>query len=249
MENPRRGEVRALITAAVAAGVPAGLVFAAAAYFIAMPVLLEAEVFETGVHAGHAAHAVHVAAGAAGAGRLLWGLAGAVGMACGLALVLTPIVRAVGRTDGSDGTSWRAGAAVGALAFLAVFLLPALVTLPGPPGEEHAAPLAARQGAWILSVLLFAAACGAGAWVRGRLRQAGRGPWATGLGAAGAGLLVWAASAGLFLALTGFAPGAEPGPVPDAIAHRFGAAMALSNAFLYAALAALIPPALRRFGR
>lgn len=246
--NRGGGEVRAVITAAVAAGVPAGLVFAAAAYFIALPVLLEAEVFETGLHAGHAAHAIHVVAGAAGAGRLLWGLAGAVGMACGLALVLTPLVRAAGGSRGRGGPGWRAGAGVGALAYLAVFLLPALVTLPGPPGVEHAPTLSARQGAWVLSLLLFAAAWGAAARIRGRLARVGRRPWVPGLGAAGAGLAVWALGMALFLALTGFAPGPEPGPVPDAVAHRFLAAMALSNTFLYAALGGLIPPALRRFG-
>lgn len=231
-----------MIAAAVAAGVPAGLLYAAAAYGIALPVLLEAEGFETGLHAGHTAHAMQVSAGAAGAGRLWWGLAGAVALGCALALVLTPLVRASGH---GRPPGWRAGAAVGALAFLAVFLLPMLVTLPGPPGVESTAALGARQGAWVLSVLLFAAAWGIGAWVRARLAHRGRGISA--LGAAAAGIAVWALGMGLFLALTGYAPGAAPGPVPDAVAHRFAAAMVLANALLCAALGALIPPALRRF--
>lgn len=241
------GELRAVITAAVAAGVPAGLVFAAAAYIVAMPLLLEAEVFESGVHAGHAAHALYVPAAAAGAGRLLWGLAGAVGMGCGLALVLTPLVRMATRAAARTRPGWRTGAAVGGLAFLAVFLLPAVVTLPGPPGVEHAAPLRLRQGAWVVSLLLFAAACAAGTWVRARLARRGRERWASVLGGTGAGLALWACGTGLFLALTGFAPALEAGPVPDAVALRFGAAAVLCNAFLYAALGALIPPALRRF--
>jgi predicted cobalt transporter CbtA len=240
--------VRAVITAAVAAGVPAGLLYAAATYLIAMPLLLEAEVFETGLHAGHAAHAVHVVASTAGAGRLLWGLAGAVGMGCALALVLTPLVRASARAIGRTGApGWRTGAAVGALAFLAVFLLPSLVTLPAPPGVEHGASLSARQGAWVLSLLLFVAAWGTGAWVRGRLRAGRRADIWVNLGAAGAGVAVWAVGMGLFLALTGFAPGPDTGPVPDAVVLRFAAAMTLANAVLYAALGVLIPPALRRF--
>jgi predicted cobalt transporter CbtA len=242
------GQVRAVIAAAVAAGVPAGLVYAAAAYAIAMPVLLEAEVFETGVHAGHAAHAVHVAVAGAGAGRLLWGLAGAVGMACGLALVLTPLVRAIDQAKPDAAPGWRTGAAVGALAFVAVFLLPALVTLPGPPGVEHGPPLGMRQGAWVLSLLLFAAACGAGAWARAVLLRSGRGPREAVLGAAVVGLLVWFAGVGLFLVTTGFDPAPAAGPVPDAVVVRFAAATAVCNALLYAALGAFIPPALRRFG-
>lgn len=234
--------MRAVITAAVAAGVPAGLLYAAVAYVIALPVLLEAEVFEGGTHAGHTAHAAH------GAGRLLWGLVGAVGMGCALALVLTPLVRAGARATGQTGApGWRTGAAVGAVAFLAVFLLPALVTLPAPPGVEHAASLGARQGAWVLSLLLFAGAWGAGAWVRGRLAAGGRGRRAAGLGGIGAGVALWTLGMGLFVALAGFAPGPKAGPVPEAVVARFAAAMALANAFLYAALGAFIPPALRRF--
>jgi len=236
--------VRAVIAAAVVAGVPAGLLYAAAAYGIALPVLLEAEVFETGLHAAHDAHALYVSAGAAGAGRLWWGLAGAVGLGCALALVLTPLVRAAGH---GRPPGWRAGAVVGALAFLTVFLLPMLVTRPGPPGVESTAALGTRQGAWVLSLLLFAAAWWIGTWVRARLTRSRRGTGAAALGGAAVGIAAWALGMGLYLGLTGYAPGAAPGPVPDAVAHRFGAAMVLANALLCAALGALIPPALRRF--
>jgi predicted cobalt transporter CbtA len=217
-------DVRSVIAAAVAAGVPAGLLYALAGYFVAMPPLLEAERFETGVPA------------AMTLGRLLWGLAGAVGVGCALALVLTPIVRATGRPG------WRTGAAVGGLAFLAMFLLPALVTRPGPPGVEHTLGLGVRQGVWLLAVLLFAGAWALGRWVHGRL---GGGRWAL-AGAATAGAVAWAAAMGLFLNATGTLPALAPGHVPAALSGPFAVAMLISNGLLFLGLALLIPVALRR---
>lgn len=227
MESVRgtRVDVRSVIAAAVVAGIPAGLLYALAGYLVAMPPLLEAEWFETGMPV------------AATPGRLLWGLAGSVGVGCAMALVLTPIVRATGRPG------WRTGVGVGALAFVAVFLLPALVTRPGPPGVEHAAALGVRQGVWLLALLLFVAA-----WAAGRelYRQLGQGRGAL-VAAIAAGSLLWAACMGLFLNLTGTFPALEPGMVPDELSARFAAAMVVSNACLYASLGLLIPPALRRF--
>lgn len=218
-------DARALIAAAVAAGIPAGLLFAAAAYGVALPPLLAAETLEQGLSA------------AAGPGRLLWGVAGSVALGTALALVLTPIVRAAGAP------AWRTGLKVGALAFLAVFLLPMLVTRPGPPGVEHAGPLALRQGVWLGTVLLSAGAWGAGLALYRRLRP---GPFAR-AGSAALGALLWGAGLGLLLHLTGFVPGPEPGAVPPALQARFALAMTAANACLFAALGLLIPPALRRF--
>lgn len=215
-----------MVAAAVAAGLPAGLLYAVAAYLLALPPLLEAEAVEAGGPV------------ATGVARLLGGLAGGVGLGCALALVLTPIVRAVGPKG------WRAGAAVGALAFLGLFLLPALVTRPGPPGLDHPGGMGLRQAAWLLSVLLFVAAWGIGARVR---RALGPG-WRAVLGGLAAGAATWGLGMALFLRLTGYAPGAESGPVPADLALRFRVATALANACLFAALAVLIPRALRRFG-
>jgi predicted cobalt transporter CbtA len=222
-------DARSLITAAVAAGIPAGLLFAVAGYLMALPPLLTAETVEQGVPA------------LAGARRLLWGVAGSVALSTALALVLTPIVRAAGAP------ALRTGMKVGALAFVAVFLLPMLVTRPGPPGVEHAGPLALRQGVWLGTVLLSAAAWGAGAWVHRLLtRRFGMCRCAK-LGAAGAGLFLWGVGLALMLHLTGFTPGPEPGAVSPALQARFGTAMVAANACLFAALGLLIPPALRRF--
>lgn len=220
-------DARSLIAAAVAAGVPAGLLFALTGFLMAMPPLLEAEAFEEG---GALPAAADVA-------RLLWGLAGSVGLGTALALVLAPIVRATGAPG------WRTGLAVGALAFLAVFLLPALVTRPGPPGIEHAGPMALRQGFWVAAVAVFAAAWGAGLL---RYRRGAPGS-RTRVRAVGLGVSVWVACMGLLAAVTGFTPGPEAGPVPGPVTARFVAAAAVTNACLFAALGLLIPPALRRF--
>lgn len=220
-----RGELRALITAAVAAGIPAGLLYAVAGYAIAMPTLLAAERLETGAPV------------ALDGLRLLWGLVGALGLGCAVALVLTPLVRLLGNAG------WRTGAAVGALAFLALFLLPALVTRPAPPGVENAGSLGMRQALWLLSLLWFGAAWAAGSRV---YRITGARAWAA-PAAALSGALVWVLGVALFLHLTGGPRGTLPGPVPGALAHRFAVATALTNACLFAALGWLIPRTLRRY--
>jgi predicted cobalt transporter CbtA len=216
-------DARGLIAAAVAAGVPAGLLYAAANQLLAIPPLLRAEAFEG------------PAAGGWDAARALWGLAGSVGLATAFSLVITPVVRALGPP-----TALR-GLLVGAAAFASLLLLPALATRPGPPGLEAAAPLAARQGAWWLAVLASLAAVGLGAAVRrlaGRRRGACVLAWGSGLG-------LWAACAWAYVRTGGAAP-MEAGPVPEAVVTGFREAMLISNGLLFLGLALLIPVALRR---
>lgn len=215
-------DARGLIAAAVAAGVPAGLLYAAANHLLAIPPLLQAEAFEG-------------AAGGWSPARALWGLAGSVGLATAFSLLLTPVVRALGPP-----TAWR-GLLVGVAAFASLLLLPALATRPGPPGMEADATLVVRQGTWLLAVLASLSAVGLGAAVH---RLAGRRPGARMLAWA-AGLGLWAVFAWIFVR-TG---GAAGGPVPAAVTTRFREAALLSNGMLLLGLALLIPVTLKRLAR
>lgn len=89
---------RGLISASVAAGLPVGLLYGAAALLFASPPLEELEVLEHGVRA-----TTHGLTGPLGT------LVGALALAVGLSLILTPIARAFGSP------TWRAGLIASAL--------------------------------------------------------------------------------------------------------------------------------------
>ena len=213
---------RSLITAAVAAGVPAGLLYGLATVFLAGPVLFDAEAFETG--------AALVDRGLA---RTLWTLVGAVAVGTALSLILTPLLRAVGPP------TWKSGLGIGTVAFCILFLGPSVLHGPTPPGSEHAHPVAARQAGWILMVLAFSGIAALTLGWRNRERITG-----TGLGF-GIAVMALAAIGGGWI---GGGMDTVTHLAPDHLVTRFQRTAIVCNMALFLGLAGLIPPALRRLG-
>lgn len=219
--------VRGLIAAAVAAGVPAGLIYAAATLTLASPLLFQAEMFEMGGAVDH------------GAARALWTVVGSVALATAMALILTPVLHA------SGAPTLRQGGAVAALGFIGLILVPGVLMAPVPPGVAHHASVAMRQGNWLAAGIGFVLFCVLASMVcRPLWRRRGARRLALALTALAAGaLLVLHWHGGLGAAGTG------EGPVPEALVARFRHVVSVCNVLLFAALALLMPLALRRLAR
>lgn len=157
--------IRRLLLAAIAAGVLAGVVATVAQSVRVIPLILQAETYETAgataapAHedavgtAAHDRHAHDHGAWAPDDGlerlayTLLANLIAGVGFAC---------VLGAGMMFADHQGSLTSGALWGAAGFLAFTLAPAVGLPPELPGVE-AADLTARQGWWLLTALLTAA--------------------------------------------------------------------------------------------
>jgi cobalt transporter subunit CbtA len=145
---------RQIVFAAAAAGLLGGLLITAMQYVSVIPLILEAETFETAAAhdhgsgqstAGEADAAVAEAEAWApedGLERALYTVAANVLMAIGFALVLAAGFALTGRGG------WRTGVYWGLAGFAAFMLAPAIGLPPEVPGAE-AAPLVERQLWWL----------------------------------------------------------------------------------------------------
>jgi len=155
--------IRNLLLAAIAAGMLAGVVATAAQSVKVIPLILEAETYETAGEAAAAPAHSHDAATPAhshdaeawgpedGIERLAYTLLANILAGVGFACVLGAAIMFSNRQ-----VSLRTGAVWGAAGFLVFSLAPALGLPPELPGTE-AADLTARQGWWILTVVATAA--------------------------------------------------------------------------------------------
>ena len=143
---------RRILSGALVAGLLAGLLAAALQIGTLVPLILDAEVFETGGAVAHA-HAEGAAPHVHAAASELWRHFGTLAMTlvayAGFALVLGAgmalAARAGHRLDARTGALWGLGG------FAAVHLAPAVGLPPELPGADAAA-LGARQAWWVLCV-------------------------------------------------------------------------------------------------
>ncbi|MGH6928018.1 MAG: CbtA family protein [Dongiaceae bacterium] len=142
---------RQIVFAAAVAGLLGGLLITAMQYVSVIPLILEAETFETAAahdhDAGQATTGAAVAeaeawAPADGLERGLYTVAANVLMAIGFALVLAAGFALTGHAG------WRTGLYWGMAGFAAFMLAPAIGLPPEVPGAE-AAPLVGRQIWWL----------------------------------------------------------------------------------------------------
>ena len=155
--------IRNLLLAAIAAGMLAGVVATAAQAVRVIPLILQAETYETAeapvaspTHAHDAAAPAHVHDSEAwapedGLERLVYTLLSNIIAGVGFASVLGAAIMFSNRQ-----VSLKTGAVWGAAGFLVFSLAPALGLPPELPGTE-AAELTARQGWWLLTVVSTAA--------------------------------------------------------------------------------------------
>jgi predicted cobalt transporter CbtA len=214
---------RALIAAALVAGIPAGLIYAFATLTLASPVLFQLEAIELGGQVNQ------------GWGRALWTVIGSVGLAVGLALLLVPAVRACGPP------TLRRGFAISGFAFVAMVLVPGLFMAPVPPGVEHTASVATRQAAWLAAGAAFCLLYLLGAAALGRLKHTALGKTISTITVIG----------GLTLLVTLYWQGGlinshgEHG-LPSELVTGFQHVAGLANGALFLALALSVPTALKR---
>ena len=172
--------LKRLLVSGLFAGFAAGLIAAALIQLFVTPVLLEAELYETGelVHFGGSGgtalvhdHDSHEHLEGEGGDRALMSLGAAIATNIGYALVLVTLMAMAERAghviNGRTGLLW------GLAGFVAVHLMPAIGHPPELPGNA-AADLAGRQMWWALTVLASAIgiACiafgtGWGLWIAG----------------------------------------------------------------------------------
>lgn len=149
---------RQLVSAALWAGLLAGLLLTAVQRLQVIPTLLQAEVYErqasTGAstprheHDGSEGHAMHVAwQPQAGWQRTFFTAVANTGLAIGFALLLGVAMLLRGCEK-----NWRRGLLWGAAGYLVFFIAPALGLPPEVPGTA-AAQLGDRQAWWLLTVL------------------------------------------------------------------------------------------------
>ena len=168
---------RRILSGALVAGLLAGLVAALLQLATLVPLILEAEVFETAagaapgqLHAEAAEPAVPVAVPVAdgSGGGTLWRAFGTVSMTLvsysGFGLLLGAGMALAARAGVAP--SARTGLMWGLAGFAAVHLAPAVGLAPELPGAQAAA-LQARQAWWILCVAATAAGLGCLAFGRG----------------------------------------------------------------------------------
>ncbi|MGH6947717.1 MAG: CbtA family protein [Kiloniellales bacterium] len=235
---------RSILFAAAIAGILAGIFVTAAQMVRVLPIVFEAETYET-AGAGHdrgaaAAHdqAAGIAAhdhGAAGAGGEEWApedglergfftLTANLVTGFGFALLL-----AAGLTLKGGGSDWRRGLLWGLAGFLVFTLAPAIGLPPEIPGAA-AAELGARQLWWLLAVATTGAGLALVAWSR-------RLPWAV----LGIALLL------LPHAVGAPQPEAHGGLAPDWLARDFVIAALATSFIFWAVLGGLTGHFLQRF--
>ncbi len=145
-----------LLFVAIVAGSVAGLATSAVQEAWAVPLILEAEGYETPTthggmdaaahdHASGHDHADTAWAPADGFERMFWTALTNVGLGIGIGLLLAALFLMRGRAD------WRTGLVWGAVGYLAVAIAPALGLPPELPGTE-AASVEGRQAWWLLTV-------------------------------------------------------------------------------------------------
>lgn len=158
-------QLRCLVFIAVIAGVVAGLALTGLQRIAVVPLILEAETYETAgadgsthshAHddAGHSHDAAPVEAEDGDGTRTLFTLLANLVSAAGFALLLAAgmaLARAAGHR-----VEWKRGLLWGLAGFCAIQLAPALGLPPELPGAA-AAELGARQGWWVLTAALTAA--------------------------------------------------------------------------------------------
>lgn len=148
-------DFRRIVLAAVAAGIITGIVVTLLQSFTTVPLILQAETYETERNAQH----VHDDSDHANSGwepdpgleRTAYSALTAILAAIGYGLLLGGVLHLTHRSG------LRAGVAVGAIGFAVFQLAPALGLPPEPPGMPAAA-LSLRQLWWISTVLLSAGA-------------------------------------------------------------------------------------------
>ncbi len=151
--------LKRLLVSGLFAGFAAGLIAAALIQLFVTPVLLEAELYETGelVHFGGSGgtalvhdHDSHAHAEGEGGDRALLSLGAAIATNIGYGLLLVAAMSFAERAGHT--ISPRTGILWGIAGFVAVHLMPAFGHPPELPGNA-AADLAARQMWWALTVL------------------------------------------------------------------------------------------------
>lgn len=161
--------LRNLLPGALIAGAATGVVAALLHIVFITPILLEAELYETGARVHFAAGTAGSPAGSPGLGADWARHVGTLGFDiitfAGFGLMLTALY-ALAETRGVRITP-RAGLVWGLAGFCAVHLSPAFGLAPEPPGIE-AADLAARQIWWTATVFASVAGVGLIAFGRGR---------------------------------------------------------------------------------
>lgn len=171
--------LRSLLASALFAGLIAGLFGAALQHLLVVPLIHEAELYETGalvageaaVHT-HADGARHVHAEASGGGwRGVLTVLTMVLTFCGFALVLVAGF-ALAERAGLTRLEMRRGVLWGLAGFAAVQLMPAMGLPPELPGTD-AAELGARQVWWLMTVAATAAGLALAAFGDWRMGLAG----------------------------------------------------------------------------
>lgn len=219
--------IRDILLSAVVAGVIAGLVLSAVQRYEIVPIIAQAETYESaggGARAGDTSHD-HTRAGAAvphthagewapddGLERTFWTAVANVGAGIGFALLLCAAYAWRGRIELREGVLWGFGG------FAAFFINPAFGLAPEIPGAA-AAELGARQAWWLATVLCTVA----GLWLLAFRRE-----WSAAL--AGAALCLAPHVVG--------APHPEEagGSAPLALAHAFVGAAYVANAIFWIVL-------------
>jgi cobalt transporter subunit CbtA len=213
---------RQIIFAAALAGLLGGLLITAMQYVSVVPLILEAETFETAAAHDHGAGdaAAHDAAEEAwapadGLERALYTLAANILMGIGFALLLA----AGFALTGQDG--WRTGLYWGLAGFAAFMLAPAIGLPPEVPGAESA-PLVERQLWWLGTIA--ATAGGLALMLLTRSWQ-------------------WIAAGAALIALPHVIGAPQPahhgGLAPDSLAREFVVAVLVTGFLFWLALGAL----------
>lgn len=218
-----------LVSAAVAAGLLAGLALTAVQMVAVTPIIVKAEVFEDAAPAAPAPPVAHVHADAHehhhdhaawkpedGAERTLFTVLADVTMAVGYGLLLCATLTLRGGRP-----TWRQGVLWGAAGYLVVFVAPSLGLPPELPGTS-AAPVGERQLWWMMTAAGTAAGLALIAFGRSWL-------WAlAGLVLLGAPHLVSAPQ-----------PLVHTSAAPEDLVHAFRLASACTNAVFWLVLGAL----------
>jgi cobalt transporter subunit CbtA len=215
---------RQIVFAAALAGLLGGLLITAMQYVSVVPLILEAETFETAAVHDHAAgHATgHDAAAEAqawapadGLERALYTVAANILMAIGFALLLAAGFALTGQGG------WRTGLYWGLAGFAAFMLAPAIGLPPEVPGAESA-PLVERQLWWLGTIA--ATAGGLALMLLTRSWQ-------------------WIAAGAALIALPHLIGAPQPahhgGLAPDSLAREFVVAVLVTGFLFWLALGAL----------